>query len=127
MHHLKTLNTSKPLGPSEIPARALKDGKDVLMHPFTYLFNAFLKEKFPSDLKKAIITPLFKKGDRTHPENYRPISITSSLSKMFERLLRDQIVEFLLKTVFIPERNLVFDTKYQQWMPLFIAPKILDI
>ena len=68
------------------------------MHPLTYLFNAFLKEeKFPSDLKKAIITPLFKKGDRTHPENYRPISITISLSKIFDRLLRAQIVEFLLK------------------------------
>ena len=46
---------------------------------------------------KNLITPLFKNADRTHPENYRPISITSSLSKMFERLLRYQIVEFLLK------------------------------
>ena len=46
---------------------------------------------------------------------------------MFERLLRDQIIEFLLKTMYIPERNLVFDPKYQQWMPLFIALKILDI
>ena len=61
----------------------------------------FLKEeKFPSYLKKATITPLFKKSDRTHPENYRPISIISSLSKMFQRLLRDQIVEFLLKNNF---------------------------
>ena len=49
LHHLKTLNTSKPLRPTEIPAWALTDGKDVLMHPLTYLFNAFLfkEEKFP--------------------------------------------------------------------------------
>ena len=98
------------------------------MHPPAYLFNAFLKEeKFLSDLKKAIITLLFEKGDRTNPENYMPISLTSSLSKMFERLLRDQIVEFLFKEIFIPERNLVLDPKYQQWMPLFIALNIFDI
>ena len=98
LHHLKTLKTWKPLGTTEIPAWAVKDSKDVLMHPLTYLFNAFLnEEKFPSDLKKPIVTPLLKKGDRSHHENYRPISMTSSLSKMFERLLRDQIVEILLK------------------------------
>ena len=58
--HLKTMNTSKPLGPTDIPAWAIKDGRDVLMHHLTYLFNAFLKQgTFPSDLKKAIITTLF--------------------------------------------------------------------
>ena len=88
----------KPLGPTGIRAWALKDRKNVLMHLLTYLFNAFLREeKFSSDLKKANITPFFKIGDRTHPENCRPISISSSLSKSFKRLLRDQIVEFLLK------------------------------
>ena len=112
LHHLQTLTTSKPLGPNEIPAWALKDDKDVLMHPLPYFFNAFLKEEtFPSDLKKAIITPLFKRGDRTHPETYKPISITSSLSKMFERLLRDQIVEFLLKNNVHPRTQFGFRSR----------------
>ena len=61
LHHLKPLNT-KPIGPTEIPAWVLKDGKDVLMHPFTYLFNDFLKgEKFPSDRKKPLLHRFFKK------------------------------------------------------------------
>ena len=55
------------------------------------LFNQFLAEgKFPEALKKAVVTSFFKKGENSLPENYRQKSITSSLAKVFERLLREQ-------------------------------------
>ena len=50
---------------------------------------------FPDILKHADITSVFKKGDSTKKENYRPISTLSNLSKVFERILHDQISNFI--------------------------------
>ena len=65
---IDSLNTSKPVGPSKIPAWAIKDAKAALAEPLCYLINQFITEgKFPEDLKKACVTPLFKKGNpETH-------------------------------------------------------------
>ena len=51
----------------------------------------------PSEWKEANITPLFKKGSRKKPENYRPVSLTSVVCKLLETLIRDHMVEFLVK------------------------------
>ena len=50
---------------------------------------------FPDSLKYADVTPVFKKGDNTAKENYRPISTLSNFSKVFERLLHNQISNFM--------------------------------
>ena len=50
---------------------------------------------FPNDLKKAVVIPIYKKGDQLLCEIYRPISLTASLSKVFERLMKNQIVDYL--------------------------------
>ena len=93
---LKSLNSKKPLGPSEIPAWALKDGAHYLAPQLTYIINDFIRQnRFPQRLKLAIVTPVFKKDDPEDPENYRPISVTGALSKVFERLLSDQINDYL--------------------------------
>ena len=58
--------------------------------------NQSIKElSFPKSLKKAIVIPLFKKGDTEDPDNYRQISLTPCISKIFETLLREQIVDYL--------------------------------
>ena len=93
---IDSLNTSKPVGPSKIPAWAIKDAKAALAEPLCYLINQFITEgKFPEDLKKACVTPLFKKGNPEDPLNYRPISVTSALSKNFEKAFSSQITSFL--------------------------------
>ena len=53
--------------------------------------------KHPSEWKEANITPLFKKGSKNKPENYRPVSLTSVVCKLLETLIRDHMVEFLVK------------------------------
>ena len=50
---------------------------------------------FPADLKYANVSPLFKKDDNTAKENYRPISILPSISKIFERLMFQQITSYV--------------------------------
>ena len=50
---------------------------------------------FPDILKNAEITPSFKKGDKGENENYRPVSILSNFSKVFERLIYNQLNKFM--------------------------------
>ena len=66
--------------------------------PLAKLFNLSLVEGIvPSEWKEANITPLFKKGSRNKPESYRAVRLTSVVCKLLETLIRDHMVEFLLK------------------------------
>ena len=61
------------------------------------LFNAFLNCNFvPNQWKAALVVPVFKKGDRSKPNNYRPISLTSCFSRLFELILYKKILEYFL-------------------------------
>ena len=94
--HDKNLNIKKPLSPSNIPVWALQDFLHIIAEPFAFLINAFSNEGFfPSHLKQAHVIPVFKSGDAEDPKNYRPISITSALSKVFKKVISEQITQFL--------------------------------
>ena len=72
-----------------------------------HLFNRSLSEGiFPIALKKAKVIPLFKDGDRSKPENYRPISLLPQFSKLLEKLIKVRILKFLNKF------NIISDTQY---------------
>ena len=64
--------------------------------PLSMLFNSSLHEGLiPQDWKDANITPLFKKGSRLSPNNYRPVSLTSQVVKILERVIYDQLMEYI--------------------------------
>ena len=56
--------------------------------------NAINTETFPDALKKADVTPVFKKADQLSKENYRPVSILPCLSKVYEKVLAIQLGEY---------------------------------
>ena len=59
------------------------------------LFETSYKlNQLPVDWKSGYITAIFKKGSKSDPSNYRPISLTSVICKIMESIIRDQIVEF---------------------------------
>ena len=70
--------------------------KKLIVAPLTEIFNSCIREgHFPDILKVAKVTPIHKKGEVNDPSNYRPISILPAISKVFELLLKNQLVEFL--------------------------------
>ena len=90
------LNIRKAAGADMIPPKVLIDSVDTLKSPMSHLFNNMVKiNHFPSDLKYANVAPIFKNEDNTNKENYRPISILPSISKVFERLIFQQITSYV--------------------------------
>ena len=86
----------KSPGPGSIPAWALKDSKlSIGFHLHFVVKECINKNTFPKILKTADVTPVYKKGDRLEPDNYRPISVTPTLAKIFERLLLEQLTHHL--------------------------------
>ena len=90
------LPTHKSAGIGYIPSWTLKDCKLSIGSHLQFAINECInKNTFPEILKEVYATPIYKKGDRHNPENYRPISVTPTLAKIFERLLLEQISEHL--------------------------------
>ena len=86
-------------GPDGFHPKVLKDLAPALGQPLPTLFQKSLDEStVPHEWKVAEITPIFKKGSKHDPTNYRPVSLTSVISKLCESLVKDKIVEHLLAT-----------------------------
>ena len=89
------LNSSKSVS-GNIPTRVLKTAAASCTPILTSCFNECIKSgTFPDRLKLADIIPSFKKGSLTDKANYRPISLLPVVSKIFERLLANQLNAFL--------------------------------
>ena len=60
----------------------------MISSPLTYIFNCALSTgTFPTCMKYSIVKPLFKKGEKSNLSNYRPISLLTSFSKIFEKII----------------------------------------
>ena len=104
---LGKLDTSSAAGIDSLGPKLLKLAAPILCKPISILINKSITSgKFPDELKLAKVTPIFKKGDKSKPENYRPISILPTLSKIYERHIASQIHEFFLsKNLFYKEQS----------------------
>ena len=90
------LNESKSTPIESLPAKILKDHYDVIGPKIAMDFNSSIKTGiFPHRLKLADVTPIFKNGIKQFKLNYRPVSILSALSKVFEKLMLYQVDEYM--------------------------------
>ena len=94
-------------GPDKFPSILLKKCKDELSVPLYILWRKSLDTgKVPIGHKQQTIVPIYKKDSKAKPQNYRPVSLTSHILKIFERVLRERIVRF------IEENNLLSNDQY---------------
>ena len=93
---VKSLKTKNSFGYDEISTKILKITATFIRSPLTYICNKSTSTGiFPEGLKYSIIKRLYKKGDRTDLPNYRPMSILTSFSKVLEKVLYKQLMEYL--------------------------------
>jgi len=94
---LDNLKPSSSKGPDGITPRFLKDFSNVLADPLSIIYNKSVSTgEVPVDWKLANVTPIFKKGSKSSPGNYRPVSLTSVPCKVLESIIKDNIVNHLL-------------------------------
>ena len=83
--------------PDGYPVALLQKLRSVLCGPLSLFFNSFMSiSQLPDAWKKAVVTPVFKKGSSADPANYRPISQTSIFCKLMERVITAELSEYLL-------------------------------
>ena len=100
---IKSLKTNKASGIDEISHIMLRNTAESVCHPLLLLFQRSLNTStFPSLWQMARVMPIFKKGDRYLPSNYRPIALLSTVGKLFERLIHKHVHNFVV------EHNLLY-------------------
>ena len=93
---LKEFKTSKATGVDDLAGRFVKDASNILCMPIAKICNLSIKlASFPNKCKGAKIKPLYKKGLKTDPKNFRLISLLPLISKIIERVIHDQTMNFL--------------------------------
>jgi len=95
---LNSLDTSKAAGSDGIPPRLLRGCSEILAPSLTHLLNtSLLTGELPEGFKVAHIVPLLKstKLDATQPSNYRGISLLPIISKVLEKIVKQQLERFL--------------------------------
>ena len=96
---LSCLTISKATGLDQISAKVLKIAAPAITPSLTLIFNQSIRTGlFPSGWKVAKVTPIYKTGEKTCMTNYRPISVISIVAKIIEKLIHNQIYEYLIKS-----------------------------
>lgn len=96
---LSKLKSKKSRGPDGLSAEFLRNVSTSIAYPLTFIFNqSFCNARLPQIWKQAHVTPVFKKGASSDPNNYRPISLTCICCKIMETIIKDQTLTYLRKT-----------------------------
>ncbi len=102
--NIRKLRKDAASGPDMISPRLLQQLENSFLRPLSIIFNMSLESgTVPTAWKTATVTPIFKKGTKGDPGNYRPVSLTSVPCKILESIIKDKIMDHLLENNLISE------------------------
>ena len=108
---IKKLKTKSAPGPDGITPKFLQELVDEVAVPLGAIFTKSMAEGvIPEDWRKAHVCPIFKKGQKSDPANYRPVSLTSVPGKVMERVIKETMMSHL-------SRNQLIKTSQHGFMP----------
>ena len=117
---LSNLLPFKSPGPDNLHSFVLKSLCDIVCKPLAIIFQTSLdKMSLPNIWKTANVSSIFKKGDRSDPSNYRPISLTFVACKIMESIIKDVIMTYLLENNLLS--NCQFGRSVQLQFGLFLT------
>ena len=103
---IQNLNLNRVHGPDKINIRLIKICGKSLCKPLEMIFKScIIKGEYPSEWKKANVVPVHKKGDKQLLKNYRPISLLPIFGKIFERIIYNNIFEYLTTNKLISDNQ----------------------
>lgn len=106
---VKGMKNKPSCGSDGINIILLKEIIGIISKPLADIINkSFITGTFPLELKKSIIIPIFKKGDKSLLSNYRPISLLSVFSKIIEKCMKVRLLNFLKKINFFSQAQFGF-------------------
>lgn len=109
IQHISTLKNNCSSGVDKVNAELIKRCHMYLVKPLKHIINLIFETGVvPSHFKIAIITPIFKAGDQTKVNNYRPISVISNFSKVFEKCIKSRLENFLQKNQILSKNQFAF-------------------
>lgn len=116
---LQNCDTKKSHGHDNLPVKLLVDGACHISQPLAYIFNLSLQSGlFPNSMKIAKVSPVYKKGSKFDPGNYRPISVLPILSKVFEKLVNSRLMKYLNRNDLLFKHQYGFREKHSTKLSL---------
>ena len=110
---ISSLKNKTSSGHDGISNKILKGIRDSIVEPFNIIFNKSLEEGvFPTEMKKADTVALYKSKDKDDKNNYRPISLLLTVSKLLEKIMYNRTDNFLTKYNQIYKSQYGFRTGY---------------
>ena len=110
---ISKLSNKKSCGLDNIDSFCIKLVKDELVPALTHITNLSIQQKlFPMQWKRAKVIPLHKKDDKNSPKNYRPVALLSVFSKIVERAIFQQIIQYLEDNNLLHPSHHGFRTKH---------------
>jgi Reverse transcriptase (RNA-dependent DNA polymerase) len=109
---VKKMRPNKAAGVDGFGSTFVKESLVGTLEPLVSFMKSSLENvDVPDDWKRANVSAIHKKGDKKNPANYRPVSLTSNIGKIMERIIKDEIVQLLERNQSIRDSQHGFRSK----------------